>query len=52
VERFAIALQDDILHDPATHRWQIAPLQDAVRHWRDGEQDPALGHIAGVVGDI
>ena len=52
VEQFALALQDDIEHAPEKHVWQVAPLQDAVRHWRAGEQDTALGHIAGVVGDI
>ncbi|MBK9140380.1 MAG: SEL1-like repeat protein [Verrucomicrobia bacterium] len=52
VERFALALEDDILHAPAQHVWQVAPLEEAVRHWRDGEQDTALGHIAGVVGTI
>ena len=52
IEDIAIALQDDIEHNPAAHVWQVAPLQDAVRYWRAGEQDPALGHIAGVVGDI
>jgi tetratricopeptide (TPR) repeat protein len=52
VEGFALVLQRDIEHDPAAHVWQVAPMQDAVRHWRGGEQDTALGHIAGVVGHI
>ncbi|MBX7212287.1 MAG: toll/interleukin-1 receptor domain-containing protein [Verrucomicrobiaceae bacterium] len=52
VEDFALALQHDIEHDPAVHVWQVLPLQEAVRHWREGEQDTALGHIAGVVGEI
>ncbi|HRJ11229.1 MAG TPA: hypothetical protein PLP58_21790, partial [Prosthecobacter sp.] len=52
VEAFALALQYDIEHDPAAHLWQVAPMQEAVRHWQHGEQDTALGHIAGVVGGI
>lgn len=52
VEDFALALQDDMEHSPERHVWQILPLQQAVRYWRDGEQDTALGHIAGIVGQI
>jgi tetratricopeptide (TPR) repeat protein len=52
VEDFALALQDDMEHAPERHVWQILPLQQAVRHWLDGEQDTALGHIAGIVGQI
>ncbi len=52
VEDFALALQDDMEHSPERHVWQILPLQQAVRYWLDGEQDTALGHIAGIVGQI
>lgn len=52
VEQFALALQDDIEHDPAAHLWQVAPMQDSVRHWQHGERDTALGRVAGVVGTI
>lgn len=46
VENSALTLQDAWLHDPAT-LWELAPLQEAVRHWRHGDQDIALGRIAG-----
>jgi hypothetical protein len=52
VRDFAIALQNDMEHAPERHVWQILPLQQAVRHWLDGEQDTALCHIAGIVGQI
>jgi len=51
-EGFALALQREIRNAPERHVWKVAPLQDAVRHWREGERDTAFGHIAGVVGDI
>ncbi|HEY3368612.1 MAG TPA: hypothetical protein VGK74_26440 [Symbiobacteriaceae bacterium] len=51
VEDFALELQAVWRHD-VSQLWQLAPLQAAVEHWRDGDRDAAYGNIAGVVGDI